>query len=175
MREQMETQQYLTFSLAGEEYAVRILGVREILTYGVLTTVPKAAPWIRGVTNVRGSVMPVIDLGMKLGVGPTVPTPYTCIVVVDAIAEEETTTLGLMAESVNQVIDLGEADIEPPPALGTHIDNGYLLGVGRTGGAKFVLILDLDAILTRSEIVDAAEAADVPEAVAEEPMAAELA
>ena len=157
MAEQSETQQYLTFSVGGEEYGIRILAVREILAYGAVTTVPKAAPWIRGVTNVRGSVVPVVDLGTKLGVGASVQTPWTCIIVVDAKADGETTTLGLIAESVTQVLDLTADDIEPPPALGTHIDTSYLVGVGRTGGAKFVLILDIDAVLNRSEMAGAAE------------------
>ncbi len=160
MREQMETQQYLTFSVGGEEYAMRILSVREILLYGAVTTVPKAAPWIRGVTNVRGSVVPVVDLGTKLGVGDTTPTLSTRIIVVDASIDGETTTIGLMADSVTQVIDLGAADIEPPPTLGTHIDSSYLVGVGRTGGAKFVLLLDIDAVLTRGDAAHVAEVAD---------------
>ncbi|MEO8379111.1 MAG: chemotaxis protein CheW [Acidobacteriota bacterium] len=168
--EQMETQQYLTFTVGGEEYAIGILSVREILAYGAVTTVPKAAAWIRGVTNVRGSVVPVVDLGIKLGVGQTVPTPWTCIIVVDALADGETTRLGLMAESVTQVIDLSADDIEPPPTLGTHIDTSYLLGVGRTGGAKFALILDIDAVLTRSETADAVEVVDA-HAAAEESLA----
>jgi len=170
MRDQTETEQYLAFMVGGEEYAIGILGVREILAYGAVTTVPKAAPWIRGVTNVRGSVVPVVDLGTKLGVGQTVPTPWTCIVVVEASADGERTTLGLMAESVTQVIDLAAADIEPPPTLGTHIDSSYLVGVGRTGGAKFVLLLDIDAVLTRSEAADAAEVVDA-HAAADEALA----
>ena len=168
-----DTQQYLTFSVGGEEYGIRILAVREILAYGAVTTVPKAAPWIRGVTNVRGSVVPVIDLGTKLGVGASPTTPWTCIIVVDALAEGEITTLGLIAESVTQVLDLTAADIEPPPALGTHIDTSYLLGVGRTSGAKFVLILDIDAVLNRDEVKDAAEVVE-EHAAADEP-AAEIA
>lgn len=166
---QSETQQYLTFNVGGEEYGIGILGVREILAYGTVTTVPKAAPWIRGVTNVRGSVVPVVDLGTKLGVGASVPTPWTCIIVVDAMADGEATTLGLIAESVTQVLDLSADDIEPPPTLGTHIDTSYLVGVGRTGGAKFVLILDIDAVLTRSEVAETAEVVE-EHAAADEPL-----
>ena len=146
------TQQYLTFLIAGEEYAVRILAVREILAYGPITPVPKAPSWMRGVANVRGSVVPVVDLGMKLGIGATRTTSLTCIVIVEASIGEETVTIGLLAESVKQVIDLGPADLEPPPSIGTQIEAEYLLGIGRTGGAKFVLVLDIDAVISRNEL-----------------------
>lgn len=157
-------QQYLTFVVAGEEYAIRILAVREILTYGDITAVPKAPAWMRGVINVRGSVVPVVDLAMKLGFEATAPASVTRIIIVEAIVAGEMTTIGLIAAAVNQVIDLSASDIEPPPSLGTHIDTTNLIGVARTGGAKFVLLLDIDAVLTRIEASNVAEAAEGTEA-----------
>ena len=98
--------QFLTFQVAGEEYALGVLRVREILEYGVVTRVPLTPPWIRGVFNLRGGVVPVVDLAVKFGVPPGEITPRTCIVIVEASLGGETALMGLVADAVNQVLEL---------------------------------------------------------------------
>jgi purine-binding chemotaxis protein CheW len=153
--------QYLSFSIGGEEYAVGILRVREILEYETVTKVPGAPRSIRGVINLRGSVVPVVDLAVKFGLPESFVTRRTCIVVVEVDLEAEQTVMGVMADAVSQVIDLGAEDIEPPPAFGTRVHVDYLRAMGKAG-KKFILILDIDRILSASELQPAAEASAVP-------------
>src|ERR1700741_2341314 len=103
--------QYLTFFVAGEEYAVNILKVKEIIEYDTVTTVPNTAPWIRGVTNLRGNVVPVIDLGVKFGLPPSTVSKLSCIVITEVSYDGEKLTIGVMADSVNQVLDFLENEI----------------------------------------------------------------
>ena len=152
-----EQSQYLGFHIAGEEYAIGILRVREILEYDTVTRVPTTPPSIRGVINLRGSVVPVVDLAVKLGLAESVVTKRSCVVVVEIVLEGERTVMGLLADAVSQVIDLPAAEIEPPPPFGTRIRVECLLGMGRAG-KKFVLLLDIDRILS-SDDVAAAETA----------------
>ena len=152
-----EQSQYLGFHIAGEEYAIGILRVREILEYDTVTRVPTTPPSIRGVINLRGSVVPVVDLAVKLGLAESVVTKRSCVVVVEIVLEGERTVMGLLADAVSQVIDLPAAEIEPPPPFGTRIRVECLLGMGRAG-KKFVLLLDIDKILS-SDDVAAAETA----------------
>ncbi|MEW6683649.1 MAG: chemotaxis protein CheW [Nitrospirota bacterium] len=143
-----ETAQYLTFTLAGEEYAVSILKVREIIRYDpTLTTVPTMPAWVRGVINLRGSVVPVIDLAVKLGVPSGAITNRTCVVVVEALVNGDHTVAGIMADSVSEVKVLAPGDVEPPPEFGTPIRGDLLKGLGKIG-ARFVLILDIDRVLS---------------------------
>ena len=152
-----EQSQYLGFHIAGEEYAIGILRVREILEYDTVTRVPTTPPSIRGVINLRGSVVPVVDLAVKLGLAESVVTKRSCVVVVEIVLEGERTVMGLLADAVSQVIDLPASEIEPPPPFGTRIRVECLLGMGRAG-KKFVLLLDIDRILS-SDDVAAAETA----------------
>ena len=145
-----EQTQYLTFRLAGEEYAIGILGVREIIEFDTLTTVPSAPAHVCGVINLRGSVVPVIDLSVKFGLGPTPITRRSCVVIVDAVLEGETLTMGIVAEAVNQVVDLLPGDILPPPAFGTHVPTEHLVGMGRLD-RKFLLVLDINRVLSDAE------------------------
>jgi purine-binding chemotaxis protein CheW len=167
-----EQSQYLGFHIAGEEYAIGILRVREILEYDTLTQVPTAPPSIRGVINLRGSVVPVVDLAVKLGLGPSAVTKRTCIVVVEVALEGERAVMGLLADSVSQVLDLPASEIEPPPALGTRVRVECLLGMGRAG-KKFVLLLDIDRLLSMDDVAAAAEAASEATAEAETAVAAQ--
>jgi purine-binding chemotaxis protein CheW len=145
-----EQTQYLTFRLAGEEYAIGILRVREIIEFGTLTTVPAAPPQLRGVINLRGSVVPVVDLALRFGLPATPITRRTCIIIVEAEVEADRITVGIIAESVNQVVDVLPEDILPPPDFGTHVPTEHLVGMGRTE-RKFLLILDLDRVLSPAE------------------------
>jgi len=145
--------QYLGFFIADEEYAVGILHVKEILQFEVITRVPGMPPTIRGVTNVRGSVVPVIDLAVRFSLPETAMTNRTCIVIVEVDLDGQRTLMGLMADSVSQVMDLGPDDIQPPPAFGTRVHMDYLLGMGRSG-KKFILILDIDRILSVDELME---------------------
>ncbi len=157
--------QYLTFYIAGEEYAVGILRVREILEYDTLTRVPKTPPYIRGVINLRGNVVPVIDLAVKFGLGPSEVTKLTCVVILEVELDGEPTIMGVLADSVSQVIELASEDIQPAPSFGTQVKVDYLLGMGQSG-KKFVLILDVDRVLSTSELTAVASLsgpADDPE------------
>jgi len=154
-----EQSQYLGFHIAGEEYAIGILRVREILEYDTVTKVPITPRSIRGVINLRGSVVPVVDLAVKLGLSESVVTKRSCVVVVEMVLEGERTVMGLLADAVTQVFDLPAAEIEPPPPFGTRIRVECLLGMGRAG-KKFVLLLDIDRLLSTDDVVAAQTAAD---------------
>jgi purine-binding chemotaxis protein CheW len=147
----VEQSQYLSFFLAGEEYALGILKVKEIIEYDTLTCVPRTPPFIRGVINLRGSVVPVIDLAVKFGMQESLITKWTCIVIVEINFEDEQIVMGILVDSISQVIDLLPDDIEVPPSFGTKVDVDYLLGMGRLG-KKFVLILDIDRVLSGQEL-----------------------
>ncbi len=156
--EALDAAQYLTFRLGGEEYAVGILQVREILRFEEITRVPAAPPSIRGVLNLRGAVVPVVDLALKFGLPETVVTPRTCIVIVEVEMEGEPTVMGVLADAVSQVIELGPGDVEPPPSFGTRVRIDFLKGMARQG-SRFALLLDIDRLLA-TEVVTAAEALD---------------
>ena len=161
--------QYLSFFLGGEAYAIGILRVREILEFQPPTRVPQTPPSIRGVINLRGKVIPIVDLALKFGLSATQATKWTCIIVVETTVAGETAVMGVLADSVSEVIDLGPGDIEVPPNFGTRVKVDYLQGMGRTG-QKFVLLLDIDRVLSAEEtaVAAAVPAASVPAAVAPE-------
>jgi len=154
--------QYLTFHLAGEEYAVGILQIREIITYGTLTKVPHTPPSIRGVINLRGNVVPVVDLGRKFGLTASPVTDRTCIVIVEANINENRTVTGVIADSVSQVISMSENDILPAPAFGTRVRIDFLRGMGKSGD-KFVLVLDIDKVLSADDLAPMAPAINASE------------
>ena len=141
------TMQYLSFQLAGEEFAFGILKVKEILEYDTITRVPNAPVAVRGVINLRGSVVPVVDLALQFGLTPTVITKRTCIVIVEARVDGVDLVMGVLADAVSQVIDLAPEAIEPPPAFGSRVSVEYLVGMGKLDDRKFVLILDIDRLL----------------------------
>ena len=154
--------QYLTFNLAGEEYAVGILQIREIITYGTLTKVPHTPPSIRGVINLRGNVVPVVDLGRKFGLTASPVTDRTCIVIVEANINENRTVTGVIADSVSQVISMSDNDILPAPAFGTRVRIDFLRGMGKSGD-KFVLVLDIDKVLSADDLAPMAPAINASE------------
>lgn len=152
-------QQYLTFTVSADAYAIGILRVKEIIAYDFVTRVPRTPDFIRGVINLRGSVVPVIDLAMKFGYGEIAPTGSTCIVIVEVDLEGKPVVMGLMVDAVDQVIDLAEADIQETPSFGTQVSVEFLVGMGRYG-KSFVLILDIDKVLATNEIITAVESAN---------------
>ena len=141
------TMQYLSFQLAGEEFAFGILRVKEILEYDTITRVPNAPAAVRGVINLRGSVVPVVDLALQFKLAPTAITKRTCIVIVEAQVDGVDLVMGILADAVSQVIDLAPEAIEPPPAFGSRVSVEYLVGMGKLDDKKFVLILDIDRLL----------------------------
>lgn len=158
MNEHYEQPQYLTFHVAGEEYAVAILRVKEIIEYGAVTKVPTMPEFVRGVINLRGSVVPVIDLASKLGLPLTAVTRWSCIVIVEVMLDGEETVVGVLVDAMGQVIEIPPKDIERPPAFGTRARAECLRGMGKLGG-KFVMILDLDRVLGQAALLDVQGAA----------------
>ena len=154
--------QYLTFFVAGEEYAVNILKVKEIIEYDTVTTVPNTAPWIRGVTNLRGNVVPVIDLAVKFGLPRSKISKFSCIVISEVSYDDEKLTMGVIADSVSQVLEFPGDEIEAPPPFGARLRIEFLLGMGRMG-KRFCLILDIDKVLTTDEILAVTEATAAPD------------
>jgi purine-binding chemotaxis protein CheW len=153
--------QFLGFSIADSGYGVDILQVREILQVEAITTVPSVPRHIRGVINLRGTVVPVVDLALKLGLPQTPLTKRTCILIVDARVRGEPAALGVLADSVSEVLELAPEEIEPPPAFGTEVSVNALLGLGKVGKG-FVLLLDLDRVLSAEEGELAARDASPP-------------
>jgi len=138
---------YLAFRLADEVYAIDILRIREILEYRVPTGVPMMPPSVRGVINLRGAVVPVIDLAVRFGGGATGVGKRSCIVIVEATHAGTTQILGLMVDGVNAVMDIGADRIEPPPAFGTAVSSDFIAGMARVDG-RFVVILDMARVLS---------------------------
>jgi purine-binding chemotaxis protein CheW len=150
---EQDVQQYLTFMIRSEEYAVSILKVKEIIEYDTVTEVPKTPEWVRGVINLRGRVVPVIDLAPKFRLAPSVAGKLTCIVITEVQGERGATVMGVMADSVCEVINLKPQDIEEPPTFGTHVKLDYLLGMARSG-KKFCLILDTETVLSTDDLLE---------------------
>ena len=153
-------QQYLTFMIGAEEYAVSLLKVKEIIEYDVVTEIPRTPPWVRGVINLRGAVVPVIDLAVKFRLAASVPGKLTCIVITEVECEGEATVMGVMADSVRQVIDLNRHDIEVPPTFGTRVKVDYLLGMARSG-KKFCLLLDTEKVLSTEELLELPDSLEI--------------
>lgn len=160
VREQA-VQQFLTFFLGGEEYAISLLKVKEIIEYDVVTKVPKTPEWVRGVINLRGSVVPVVDLAIKFRQAPSQIGRLTCIVIAEVECDGESSVMGVVADAVSQVIDLKAEEIEPAPNFGTRVKVDYLLGMAKAG-KKFCLMLDSDKILSTDELLELATAVEEP-------------
>ena len=146
-----EMTQYLTFTLADEIFSLDISRVREVLDYTIITRVPRTPEYMRGVINLRGSVVPVVDLRLKFGMEATGVTVSTCIIIVEAMVNSATTVLGLLADSVQEVIELGQESVMPPPRIGTKLDTAFIIGMGRQDD-RFMIILDIDQVFSHDEI-----------------------
>jgi len=154
-----EPAQYLTFQLGGEMFAIGILAIKEIIEYGDLTTVPMMPRSVRGVINLRGAVVPVIDLQARFGRPPAVIGRRTCIVIVEVQSQsEQQQVIGVVVDAVNEVLDIAASDIEPPPAFGAQIRADFIRGMGKVRG-RFVVLLDLDNTLSAEELATLPEIA----------------
>ena len=148
---QEENQQYLTFKLDDEVFAVGIDKVREVLDYTSVTKVPQTPDFMRGVINLRGSVVPVVDMRLKFGMAKTEKTVNTCIIIVEINLEGETTVLGALADSVQEVLDLEPHQIEPAPKIGTKLRTDFIRGMGKRD-EQFIIILDIDKVFSGAEL-----------------------
>ncbi|QJE01193.1 purine-binding chemotaxis protein CheW [Massilia forsythiae] len=140
------TAQYLTFALGGEAFGIGIMAVKEIIEFGNVTEVPMMPPSIRGVINLRGAVVPVLDLAARFGRAPAVPGRRTCIVIVELAAPDGPQVTGVIVDAVSAVLDIPAAEIEPAPAFGTRIHGDYIAGMGKVNGG-FVILLDVAQVL----------------------------
>ena len=146
-----ELQQYLTFMLGGETFAIGILSIKEIIEYGQLTEVPRMPPFIRGVINLRGAVVPVIDLGARFGKQPTAISRRTCVVIIEVEHEGEQQVIGVMVDAVNEVLDIPADQVEPAPTFGANIRADFIQGMGKVEG-RFVIILNVNHVLSLDEM-----------------------
>jgi purine-binding chemotaxis protein CheW len=145
-------QQYVTFNLMGEEYALQIQHVREIIEYDRITSIPSMPPVVRGVMNLRGNVIPVVDLPVKFALPETALGRAAYVVVVELLWGGETVRLGLLTAELGRVIDVTATDIKPVPDFGTRIQSEYLRGVGQIDG-RFILFLDTERLLSPAELL----------------------
>jgi purine-binding chemotaxis protein CheW len=151
-----EQTQYLTFTVGKELFGLGILVVKEIIEYQSLTLVPMMPAAIRGVINLRGAVVPVMDLSVRFGKAPADVSKRTCIVIIELPLDGEPHTVGALVDAVNQVIEIPASEIEPAPSFGTRIRHDFIRGMGKVGG-KFVVLLDAAHVLTLDEPEDVQE------------------
>lgn len=142
---------YLTFSLGGEVYGLEILKVQEIIGMMSVTRVPRTPEFMRGVINLRGKVIPVIDLRLKFGLDQVEDTERTCIIVVQVSKGDTTVIMGIIVDEVSEVLDIIEKQIEPSPEFGAQIDTNFIMGMGKVD-KKVVMLLDVDKVLSGGEI-----------------------
>lgn len=150
-------QQYLTFKAGGEQFAVSIASIKEIIEYREVTPVPMMPAYLRGIINLRGRVVPVIDLLVRLGRASTETTRRTCIVILEVAHNEEQQYLGIVVDAVTAVLDIADADIEPPPSFGAKLRSDFISGMGKIG-EQFVIILDIAQVLSVEELSALADA-----------------
>ena len=159
-----QAKQYLTFSVSGEAFAIALSAIKEIIEYRAPTDVPMMPPFIRGVINLRGRVVPVIDLSVRFGRSRMEVARRTCIVILEVQEGDERQVIGAVVDAVSAVVDIPETDIEPPPQFGAKLRADFITGMGRLA-EKFVIILNVDRVLSVEElatlggIVESAQAA----------------
>ncbi len=147
----IKTGKYLTFILAEEEYGIGILKVKEIIGMMPITSVPRTPDFVKGVINLRGKVIPVIDLRLKFTMGEIDYNERTCIIVVEIDTENETVLIGIVVDAVSEVLNIQEEEIEDAPSFGTQLSTDYILGMAKMeGGVK--ILLDIDRVLSREEV-----------------------
>lgn len=143
--------QYLTFVLGAETFAIGIMAIKEIIEYSSLTEVPMMPTYVRGVINLRGAVVPVLDLPVRFGKAASAVSKRTCIVIIEVVLGSERHTLGLVVDAVNAVLDIPTSEIEPPPAFGASIRTEFIRGMVKVN-SKFVILLDVDHALAADEV-----------------------
>jgi len=145
------TNQYLTFTLGEEGFAIEITKVREVLDFTTLTKVPRTPDFMRGVINLRGNVVPVVDLRLQLGMSAVEKTVDTCIVIVEVEIGSDVLHMGMLADSVQEVVDIDPSKIEPAPKLGTRLNTDFIKGMAKRD-ERFSIILDIDKVLSGDDI-----------------------
>lgn len=150
---------YLTFQLGAESYGVEILKVQEIIGLVPITRIPRAPAFVRGVINLRGRIIPVMDLRRRFGLEAQADTERTCVVVTQVARAEGRMTMGLLVDEVSEVLNVAQDQIEASPSFGTNVDTSFLLGMAKFG-QKVVMLLDVDRVLTDEEAVEVGEAAE---------------
>jgi purine-binding chemotaxis protein CheW len=148
------TRQYLTFQLGEEVFALDVSHVREILEFTTVTKVPRTPEFMRGVINLRGSVVPVLDMRLKFGLTQTQKTVDTCVIVVEVFFEDETTIIGALVDSVQEVFELEPDQIEPAPKIGTQLNTEFIKGMGKRD-ERFIILLDIDKVFSSEELATA--------------------
>ena len=156
-----QTTQYLSFKLDEEEFALDISKVREVLDFTKITKVPQAPGFMRGVINLRGSVVPVVDLNMKFGMDETKKTVNSRIIIGEIDVDGDGTVLGVLADSVHEVIELEPENIEPAPKIGTKLNTEFLRGMGKRE-EEFIMILDIDKVFSADELAVFSQAGKAP-------------
>lgn len=141
---------YLTFTLAGEEYGIGILKVKEIIGMMAITTVPQTPVYVKGVINLRGKVIPIVDLRLKFNMASIDQTEKTCIIVVEVANGGQKVMIGILVDSVSEVLNIKGGDIEDTPNFGSHLNTEYILGMAKPGG-KVKILLDIDRVLSNEE------------------------
>mgnify|MGYP001183731417 CR=1 FL=1 len=149
--EKTETTQFLTFSLADDIFAIDVVMAKEVLDFSEVTRVPQTPDYMLGVINLRGSVVPVIDMRLKFGMEGAEKTRDSCIIVVEVNIDGEPITVGAMADSVREVMDMNENQIEPAPRIGTRLNTEFIRGMGNLGD-KFVIILDINKVFSADDL-----------------------
>ena len=157
--DQGRTNQYLTFTLDEEWYAIEVSKIKEVLEYQTITRVPKTPQFMCGVINVRGGVVPVVDLREKFGLDIAEATVDTCIVVLEVNVDGETIVIGTIADTVEEVVEIPPDQIEPTPKIGTKLDTEFIEGIGKMN-ETFLIILDIDKIFTTEDISRVAESVE---------------
>ena len=165
----ISSQQYVTFSLCDELFGVEVSRTREILSLTPVTKVPQTPDYLLGVINLRGQVVPVVDMRLKLGLTAGADTEDTCIIVVDVQVDGEVITVGALADAVREVMDIRSDQIEPPPRLGTRLNTEFINGMGKVD-EQFMILLNIDKIFNSDEFAWVQDA--VESAVEEEPVEA---
>src|SRR5579872_4322591 len=146
-----DTRQYLTFRLGGEIFAIDVAKVREVLDFTTITKIPRTPEFMSGVINLRGNVVPVVDLRLCFEMSKTEKTVNTCIVVVEMLVDGESTVIGALADSVEEVIDLEPENIQPPPRIGTKVRTDFIKGMGKRD-SQLIMILDIDRVFSAEEL-----------------------
>ncbi len=146
-----QSSQYLTFTLDQEKYAVEIAKVREVLEFTTVNRIPRTPEFMRGMINLRGNIVPVIDLRLKLGLSRTERTVDTCIVITEVNVDGEPVVLGALADSVQEVIELDGGNVSAPPKMGTRVDTQFIRGMGKRED-QFLIILDIDRVLSEEDL-----------------------
>ena len=159
--ETQEATQHLTFNLDEEVFAVDISKVREVLEYTAVTKVPQTPEFMKGVINLRGHVVPVVDLRLKFGMQEAEKTVNTCIIIVEVSVDKDTAVLGALADSVQEVHDFEHDQIEPPPKIGTRLKTDFIKGMGKRND-QFIMILDIDKVFSTDELALVKDAAGSP-------------